>query len=435
LHDALEALLADGGRDGRADVSAEEARLVETARWLWAAASAGAIAPRPTFVLGLEDQLRADRSLMGALTPAAPARRGATLRWSAVAALAVAVLGVGLLATQRAQPGQLLFPLRRAAESGQTALFAAGDRLAMHWLELGRQRMDDLRQGLDGRAHVVRSLIDDVVGAYTAALGASAQHDNDAVRRRVLDEAAAAARELDRLAAAAKDERPVVAVWLADASRLLERRVALGDRGAGQFAQPVRPRGQQDAAPTPSATLASISAAPVRPVPPGEPGGGASTPGPTAVTAPGATAVLVPGATAVVVTAEPGAGATALLTAEATPIVNPVTEVPPTARPRTETPRVPWVEPSATVVSQPSNTPDRWPETSTPPPATAAATLVPVATATSPAPVPPTAPSVAPPQPTAEPTGSEPTGSEPSARARAGAVTEPHRRRPAASGV
>jgi hypothetical protein len=336
---------------------------------------------RSTFVLGLEEQLRADLHVLRPATAGSPRGARAVRRWTDIVVrlavpMAVALLLVGgLVAARRAAPGDMLYPVRRAIESGFTALaWSAGGR-AERQLTLGEHRMADLRAAIERAPRHTQGLVAAVVGAYTEALAISGVASDPSWSDRARRETAAAARELERLASGSPGLTWASRRWLLAGSGSLGSALLAHRLGPGGGVPEAPPFGTDGAATDTAVDATSVptaSAASTHPAGAASATAVAATPGvrplPTGVTAP-ATAPVPPTGGAAVPT-RPPEGATATAPVGAAPSATPLQPLEPPATSPPAAPTAtgqPWIAPATATGGPPAtNTPDSWPVTSTP---------------------------------------------------------------------
>lgn len=216
LNDALDAILAGAVPDEACAGLPDAFRpLAEAAARLATLHAAGH--PSPTFVLGLEERLRADLRAgvpqpPPAGTPPAPtdAPPGvARTAWAAGPRRALAVcfvlagaLGLGA-AVERAAPRDDLYPLKRSLESARTLLSVTAAGRAEAYLELGWRRLREIEEivaapNADGAR--LDGLLDDLATAYRLALAYAHQSGDDRVVFLAQSEARLAYDQLQRWA-------------------------------------------------------------------------------------------------------------------------------------------------------------------------------------------------------------------------------------------
>jgi hypothetical protein len=334
LHEALAGLEQPGAHGLPGPLPEALAGELRAAEQLTRAAAALADGPRPSFVLGLEEQLRMDLRL-GRAAPGTVHRRW--LRPGLVVG-ALALLGLLGLAglSGEARPGEPLWPVRQVTYRLQAALALSDEARATVALEQAWSLLDTLRRtaGADRlTVAMADGLCDPLVAAYRDAVRSAA--GSERLGRRAAVEASDAADALARLSI---ELPPPLQPPLVEAEAALRAeirrpgRVVIGQLPTSTPRPPATPL-----PPTAAATATAIlPAATQTPEPPT-----AMPPSPTVTVRP--TASPAP-------SAEP-----------------PATLDPPPARPtrvQTEAPPVPSATPppSATTVAQhPTNTPDAWP--------------------------------------------------------------------------
>lgn len=346
LHEAVEALLRGRAVDEVArELGVEERALLRAAGRISSARTGSADVPRPTFVLGLEEQLRTDLALAG-WPLGRVARLRLALRGRVTPALLV-VAAIALLWGAARYDGGAAAPSPDPPDGASASVGppsagpTAADRLA-----LGREALGALRAALDGPPDEVRGRIARVVEAYGEAMRLADAGADRGLRDRVADETAMAARAMEDMAAEAADRGYPTAVWLAHAATVMQRRIAAYGGPQRAYAPPSTATETGDAA---VATEPPPAATPARTSPPDPPATDTPVPAPSAsVTQPVAEPVVTAGTTA-------------------TPL--PVLEPPETAiaPAATATPAAQTTpRPVVTAPVEPTNTPDRWPATSTP---------------------------------------------------------------------
>lgn len=375
LNAALDAVAAGASPEqALAGLPPELQRLAETGDWFLRAGAEAGPRPRPSFMLGLEDQLRTDLRLR----PAAPvdgdapgSARGlpaslfAFLRRPRV--LGLLLLGlVGLFGlTQRALPGDPLYGAKRLVERTVEALAPSQSMRANICLDRGWRRLEETEALLVGGsdADLLERVLTDLVDDYRSALEHAAASDDERVNFRAATEVAATRDRIDRLAATASPEDSSLLVEAREA--LEEARMRLGishERPKGPGSEPIAPT---EAAEGPVPPVAGTASAPAEPSPTLVSGGPEGTEAATASPSPSASATASP-------TPKPAATATALIpAASATPTASRTptqTSVPPpTDRPKPKRTRVPPTEtPVPQATPEPSRTPDAWAATATP---------------------------------------------------------------------
>jgi hypothetical protein len=311
-------------------------------------------AVRPTFVLALEEQLRAGlRVLHG---PAAASGRFSSLgRRAAAWLLGSVACAVLLLAGARGSaPGEPLYGLRRGMEDLGTALVLAPEQRSARDLELGWQRLEETRALLATERYdpdLLARMLADLAASYAGALSGSAEVADPRAAARARTEVAMALHQLAQMDATTVRER-----------RQLER---TREYLAAHLAQAIEPAPGADRVRTPSPT-ATVAAPGARVVPSASP----SLPPPTAP-------ALIPTATAAAAPSEPTLPPvaptdtawtptpsstpwppTAVPTEPAPSATRPNRERPPSATP-TALPPPPTSSPQPFV--SPSPSPDAWP--------------------------------------------------------------------------
>lgn len=323
--------------------------------------------PRPSFVLGLEEQLRTDFRLQ----PPQPLSSSASSRWSGtritggllLMALA-AVLTAGFL-VERASPGDRLWGAHRLLEQVRVAAaISVGGRvdqlLDMGWRHL--RRVSDQAERGALTAGSLDALLSAITDSYGGAIQLAGSAGDDRLRLRVAREAGDAAEELRRLSGQLPpgDEPPLVA-----AETLLRAMILrLGDRLAA---------------------------------------GGASVI-PTATAVPPTVAVSATAAAAEPGTGTPVATPPPLSLSTATPAATQVVALPPTAA-ATLTPSVAPTGLPTAVPASPEPTRRERTRTATPPPRPTdiPTTPLPAATGTAPPPTPTSDTWITPPAPPGAP--------------------------------
>lgn len=211
----------------------------------------------PTFLLGLEEQLRTDFRLQRASGPARAARRG---RWAILLVGPLMLLGL-FLGARRAGPTDPLYGLKRGLESVQLTLTRSPAAQAGLWLGYGARRLDEAGTllGTGGPADVaLGAVLDDLVAAYAAAFGIAAQLDDPWPQRRAETQADLTIRQLAEWETRAAG--PEVA-WIRETRQALEdvrSHRAIAREAVGGPAPPLVP------APSPTARLrpATLTPAP-----------------------------------------------------------------------------------------------------------------------------------------------------------------------------
>jgi hypothetical protein len=357
LNDAIDGLISGRDPDAVAGDLPDDLRpLVAAGDRLLRARRPAGTALRPGFVLALEDQLRTDLRL-GRVRPARIGRVSVIARAAFVVLLGVTFLG---LVAQRARPTDRLYGLRRAIEHAQVVFASGPAARSAREIDLGWRRLRDVETVIDAAPDDtarVRRVLGDLVSAFTNALeAADASADPHAVAR-ARAEAAAAADALARAGAEAATSSPGNA-------RLLALSVAalgtLAAREAPHYVSvAVDPRAQ--ATPTAPAAVATAVDAPATGAPPpaSQPtalAGAATRPAPAGVTP-----------TPTVATPVAPTGAPTVIPTEVTHPRAPEATL---VTPRPSATGTSHVDPvSPTPAAPPTRTPDRWPATTTPPPA------------------------------------------------------------------
>jgi hypothetical protein len=205
LHDALGAL--SRGVPAAVPAAPDLAAMVRAAERLTSAHSAGAGAPRPSFVLGLEEQLRMDLRLGTAPRPERPL--GA---WRPLLGVALAVFGLGLVfvGVDRAGPGDALHALQGPLNALRASLVFSPAARAAWRLDAGWGYLGEVRTLVAQGRRVPWSLVDAVQGAYADAVRLADASGDDRLVRRVAREAEDAAGVLAALAPLAGPDGPVL---------------------------------------------------------------------------------------------------------------------------------------------------------------------------------------------------------------------------------
>jgi hypothetical protein len=294
--------------------------------------------PRPSFVLGLEEQLRTDlRLLPQPAAPAPPAWSGAALLLGATIVFAIGLVSLGRV--ERSLPGEALWPLRLGFEEARAAAATAPDPRAQLLLDSGWRHVQALERLVDAGEvplDVLTALLRAATDRYGEALAVVDVATDARLRRRAEREIGDAAAVL---AGAAKDLPVEQAAAVAVAEAAL--RAQLRGRGGIVTRPPVLSPG------------------------PGDPTALPPTPGAT----PSPSATPVPSATAAT-----GVGATPAPTLTALPTRSPPTRSPPSATPSPPPPTTVASPPPAT--DEPTERPTRSSPATHPPPNTTVPTDV-----------------------------------------------------------
>ncbi|RBY82329.1 DUF5667 domain-containing protein [Blastococcus sp. TF02A-26] len=203
------------------------------------------------------------------------------------AALAVSALGTLVALSADAQPGDLLYPLKRGTEQTQLAL--AGDDRALTLLEFASTRLDELAATPEDPELVVQTLatMDEQTAEGTALLVGSALGSGSAAP---VDRLAAWSEEQSTALAELQPALPAATTGAAQASLELldavDARVAAVQAALGCAALPPS-RGSDDLGPIPGVceVVAPPSAAPAPPADPAGPPAGEQPPAPSAPSA------------------------------------------------------------------------------------------------------------------------------------------------------
>jgi hypothetical protein len=290
--------------------------------------------PRPTFVLGLEEQLRTDLRLGPARLPA---RRLGWRGWVGATLVTVAALGGALVAVERADPGAALAALQAPWRAVSAAIAPSPDRRVAWYLQAGWRHLGEVHALVVERQPVPWSLLDALQADYTEALRLAEASGDDRLVQRVVREATDVGEDLTALAPQAGASGPVLAAAGTALVAATERRIPVAVIG--------RPAPVASPTPGPTATVLSLVAA-------------TATALPTTTAPPPPVATSAPTLTPVRATAT-------LVQPSATPTV----DAPPPTRERwrTATPSPPPPPPTATPpMVAPTPTSDDWP-TATPP--------------------------------------------------------------------
>ncbi len=163
--------------------------------------------PRPTFALGLEEQLRTDLRLQrsapmpGGERPA-PSPRISPLTAVKLLLLSLGVGGVFYLGVRQAGPGSVLYPVRQVVDEVRCALHPTHESRSQAHVDVGWQRIEDLRRHLESDSanpDQMAPILSGLTGAFAAALDAATASGDDVLVRRVEAEARLAAGELSKL--------------------------------------------------------------------------------------------------------------------------------------------------------------------------------------------------------------------------------------------
>ncbi len=217
LQAALDALAA--GRplaEVMAGLPPELQPLLETSSLLSGSRQAGEL-PSAGFVLGLEEQLRADLRLRP--VPAAPASpeaasggflAGAPARIAALALITLGLAGgIALGGAERAMPGQALYPIKRGMEEARRVLQGDPAEAAAAGLDRGWQRLIEAEHLLDAaRPDLQRleQLLGEMAVCYLEALDLAAQADAPAIALRAEGESQVAELRLAQMLSSAPIE-------------------------------------------------------------------------------------------------------------------------------------------------------------------------------------------------------------------------------------
>ncbi|MFN2115732.1 MAG: hypothetical protein ACK2T6_08450 [Anaerolineae bacterium] len=432
LNVAIDALLRGASRDeAEAGLPDELRPLLDTAGSLAAAGRGSRGGARPSFVLGLEDQLRTDLRLQRRVGPrAAPRER----LWRLLIALVSASL-LMLVAVERSGPSDPLYGVKQRIEEGRLLLTGAGTArvdslLDSAWLGLAQVRRLHELPDSDVSADEWQSVLDGLTDAYAAAAAAALESGDVMQQRRVRSAADLAADELSRLADQAARNRLATARWFRlSAARLRQSIASLPPEGGdprrvvGPSVAPTAtlPAAAATAAVGPSAAPAEPTTAPVAtdaaaPAATSSPTSGSTPPAlaPPPATTTATVAAVGPSPTAS--SPPPGGGAPEPSQVPATVAVRPPFTPPPVTP--TNTPQPSDSTPGSSVVTTATVTPDSWVVTSTPDPADVTPTVraqpetPPPATIEDPGSGAPTSPPTMSPtgQPTAPPTPTDQSG-------------------------
>jgi len=178
--------------------------LAAAARLLNARRQAGD-APRPAFVLGLEEQLRTDLRLRPAV------RRGLPLRTRLLALGGVLAGGLLFVGVHQARPGDALYDFKRGI---QAIALQTGGACCAAYLDLGWRRYEETKELVEAGnpdGDVLQGVLDDLTAAYTTALRLARNADDPRSSARVETEARLVEAELAQLEPSA---RPAIAARL-----------------------------------------------------------------------------------------------------------------------------------------------------------------------------------------------------------------------------
>lgn len=329
------------------------AEMLGVADQLRAAASGHAGDPRPSFVLGLEEQLRTDFRLQPPEPPATPARP----RWSGSRiTLTVLVLALALVLTagflvERAAPGDSLWGTHRLLEQVRLAASVSAGSRVDQLLDIGWRHVRTLSDLAERHVLTARSLdalLPAITDSYSEAIRLAASNGDDRLRLRVAREAGDAADELRRLVGQLPpdDGPPLVAAETVLRAMILRVDARLAAGGAAVV---------PTATPLPATVAASATAGA------GNPGFPTDTPPPLRLS----TATLAPTAT---LPPPPTRATTQPPTA--TPTERPLPSPEATRRERLRTPTLPPPQPSDSpttplpvatgTIAPPTPTQDKW---------------------------------------------------------------------------
>ena len=424
LNDALDAILGGESPQEVASRLPEDLRqMVSAAGILLRAADRSGEAPRPSFVLALEDQLRTDVRLQGTRSQRPSSRLRSpvvsrALKWFG----ALLVMGVLLLAVvERAGPGSPLAPVRRSIDGGRARLVSSlgsfEDRveyqLDVAWRRLSEARRMHRAGGIGVTDDGWRDLLDEVEASYAAAVAGAAHSRDERLQGRVANEVDMAARELDRMAREADgQDRSYAGMLHASSVRLRRELDQFNDEVARVWPVSATPASDESGtlpSPTPSGAVGA-SATPAGPgaaqltAEPTERHSGPTDPAPTALVR--RTQTPAPSATA---PPQPTRD-------NAVPGVRPPHTPRPVTPTSTRAPESGTREPAPNVTTTP--TADSWPATSTDEPHDPTATLaagtdLPPVAPTKPPPTSDVPPTVGPPGTSAPPRAGAPFTAEP----------------------
>jgi len=376
LNAAIDDLVAGRGSNGAASGLPESLRpLLATAAALCARRRGGG--PRPSFVLGLEEQLRADLRLAAPIHLAG-ARRIRVRQGVWLACLAVVLLGLGAAGVYRQRASSPIAPWPDATTAGR---YRPLDSQAERYLDRGWQTLllfDSASESDPTMTDERRALLEELVSSYTLALQAIEAARDGRLALRAASELRAARQTLGSSAHAGMSPMLVASLRLATAEldSLVERADELADRLVvltGPTSPPTDVARSTQVAGAPDATTSSATSEPAVTE--------AAVPSATAVA--GSTDAPATASIAPTATSGPAASVTAVRSLPAPtgipPQPLPATGVVPTepgAAPR-GTPALPTPTGTADPGRDPASpTPDRWPVTSTPLPPSPRASVV-----------------------------------------------------------
>lgn len=379
LNDAVDALLSGASRDEvAAHVPEDLDPLVDAADVLARSGRAAADGARPSFVLGLEEQLRTDLRLRRPGLPRLPLRVR-MLRW--LGALVVAAI-VMLVVVEQSGPDGPLYGVKQTIEDGRMRLSGSAATRVDRYLDSAWRRLAEVREmhdqpGTEMSETAWQAALDDLVRAYSAAADAAASSNDPMLQGRVRSAAAVAADELARIADQAARTDLDRARWFRVSAAELRRSIAMLPPDAGDawrvVGAAIAPTTSPEPTPSPVSELPTVQ-------PTDQPTAASTSLATELATAP-AVNPAEPSATTMPATVAPtSAQATEpLRSSTASP-----TEVPATAAIRqphtplpvtpTDTPSPQEETPGSSVITTATATPDSWLATSTPDPAHATAT-------------------------------------------------------------
>jgi hypothetical protein len=370
LNEAVDALIEGASRDEVAALLPDDlGPLVEAADVLARSAQAGANGPRPSFVLGLEEQLRTDLRLRRPGLPRA-SLRNRFLRW--VAALVVATM-VMLVVVEQSNPDDLLYGVKQTIEESRVRLMGSAGTRVDQYLDSAWRLLADIRDmhespSAEMTAAAWNAALDDLVEAYSSAANEAVVAGDPKLQRRVRSETDMAARELTRIAGEAERGGLERARLFRVSASALRRSIAAlpseaGDawRAVGAAAAPATP---PEASVTPSPRQPTPRATEQSTARPTERATEISTLPAVLPTAGSPTIAVTMIATAPPATARPALSTSVPTSVPATQAVRPPhTPVPVTP---TDTPAPPIDTPGSSVIATGTSTPDEWVTTSTP---------------------------------------------------------------------